>query len=653
MAQAPINEATTTAQSERSCALRPWIGWIGLLIACVLVYLPALNGAFLWDDNAHVTRPELRSLEGLARIWFEIGATQQYYPVLHSAFWLEHRIWGDSVFGYHIWNVFLHALAAGLIVVLMRRLAIRGARLAGFVFALHPVCVESVAWISEQKNTLSTVFYLLALLTYLRFDRLAGISSKEDASAFPRGRYYALASVLFLLAALTKTVTVTLPAALLVIFWWQRGKLTRRDIMPLLPWFVFSIAAGLMTAWVERNYIGASGEAFDLNLWQRTLLAGQIVWFYLSKLIWPADLMFIYPRWDMTVTTFGHYLGLASAIGALILLWKIRHRSRSPLAAALLFGGTLFPALGFFNVFPFQFSYVADHFQYLASIAVIVAVSSGLVHLSAKLGPNWARLGMAASVGLLAILAFISNQQSRHYQDNITLYRTTLAQNPSCWLASYNLGLELVELGQTSEAIALYRETLQIKPDYAEVHANLGIALTQMPGGLPEGIRELEKAVQLKPELHVAKNNLANLLAEDPSRREEAIALYQDVLRHDPAHAGVRFNLGRTLLHFPSRENEALLQFEEAAQLEPGYWQAHYQIGSILIRQRRDFDRAITEFEEVLKINPDVAEAHYRLAQLHTFTTGRKGEALKHLKETLRLNPRHPQAAELLRKIGY
>ena len=653
MAQGPTIKAKTSAQSNQDTVLWNWVGWGGLLITCVLVYLPALNGAFLWDDNAHVTRPELRSLEGLARIWFELGATQQYYPVLHSAFWVEHRIWGDSVFGYHAWNVFLHALSAGLIVTLMRRLSISGAWLAGFIFALHPVCVESVAWISEQKNTLSTAFYLLAMLAYLRCDRLASGSSENDPQRSNRWRFYALASVLFLLAALTKTVTVTLPAALLVIFWWQRGKLTRRDITPLIPWFAFSIAAGLMTAWVERNYIGASGEAFDLNLWQRTLLAGQIVWFYLSKLLWPADLMFIYPRWDMTVTTFSRYLGLASAIGALIVCWRFRHRSRAPLATALLYGGTLFPALGFFNVFPFQFSYVADHFQYLASIAVIVTASAGLVNLSPKFLPKLPLIGAAACIGLLASLAFISNQQSRHYRDNITLYRITLAQNPACWLASYNLGLELAELGQTTEAIELYRDTLLIKPDYAEVHANLGIALTRLPGGLPEGIRELEIAVGLKPELHLAKNNLANLIADDPNRSKEAIALFKDVLRHDPAHAGVRFNLGRTLLRYPSRENEALFQFDKVAQLEPDYWQAHYQIGSILIRQRREFDRAIASFEEALRINPDMAEAHFRLGQLHTYTTGNRTEAIKHLRETLRLNPNHPQARGLLRTIDY
>ena len=653
MASGPTIEAKSSAQSENPTALWGWIGWAGLLISCVVVYLPALNGAFLWDDNANVTRPELRSLEGLARIWFELGATQQYYPVLHSAFWIEHRIWGDSVFGYHIWNVFLHALSAGLIVTLMRRFAISGAWLAGFIFALHPVCVESVAWISEQKNTLSTAFYLMAMLAYLGFDLRTNESSIDDDLRSNRWRFYALASVLFLLAALTKTVTVTLPAALLVIFWWQRGKLTRRDITPLIPWFAFSIAAGVMTAWVERNYIGASGEAFDLNLWQRTLLAGQIVWFYFGKLIWPADLMFIYQRWDMTVATFGHYIGLASAVGVLIALWKIRHRSRAQLATALLFGGTLFPALGFFNVFPFQFSYVADHFQYLASIAVIVAASAGLVHLSAKFWPKLAWMSTTAAICVLVLFAYLSNQQARHYRDNITLYRITLAQNPVCWLASYNLGLELAEIGEITEAIKWYRETLLIKPDYAEVHANLGLALTKIPGGMPEGIRELEIAVRLKPELYLAKNNLANLIADDPNRSEEAIALFHDVLRDNPAHPGVRFNLGITLLRFPSRENEALLQFEEAAQLEPDYWQAHYQIGSILIRQRREFDRAIASFEEVLRVNPAFAEAHFRLAQLHAYKTGNRTAAVKHLRETLRINPNHPSARDLLRTVDY
>src|SRR5687767_6644172 len=200
---------------ERTLApveILPWRpGWVCALvfIAVFVAHGPALTGEFLWDDQpGHVTRPELRSLDGLRRIWFELGATQQYYPLLHSAFWLEHRLWGDNPFGYHLINILLHATVACLVGVVLQRLAVRGAWFAALLFALHPVCVESVAWISEQKNTLSTVFYLSAALVYFRY------SERETA------RDYVIATTLFLLALLTKTITATLPAALLVILWW-------------------------------------------------------------------------------------------------------------------------------------------------------------------------------------------------------------------------------------------------------------------------------------------------------------------------------------------------------------------------------------------------------------------------------------------------
>ncbi len=238
-------------------------GWYfaGLLLLMLLAYWPALSGGLLWDDNGHVTRRDLQSLAGLGRIWFEIGATQQYYPVLHSAFWLEHRWWGDSVLGYHLVNVVQHALAAGLFGLLLRRLAVPGAWLAALLFALHPVCVESVAWISDRKNTLSLVFYLAAALAYLRFDERR------------HARGYALASILFLLGLLTKTVTATLPAALLVVFWWRRGRLEwRRDVLPLLPWFALGAVAGLFTAHFERTLIGAEGADFNLGWADRCVL---------------------------------------------------------------------------------------------------------------------------------------------------------------------------------------------------------------------------------------------------------------------------------------------------------------------------------------------------------------------------------------------
>jgi protein O-mannosyl-transferase len=248
-------------------------------------YLPALKGGLLWDDDAHVTKPVLQSLNGLWHIWFDLSATQQYYPLLHTAFWLEHRLWGDTAFGYHLINVLLHVTAAILVVLVVKRLSLPGAWLAGYVFALHPVCVETVAWISEQKTTLSAVFYLAALLAYLHFHQTR------------RRTHYLAALALFVLALLSKTVTATLPAALLVILWWREERLTwKHDIAPLLPWFPVGAAAGLVTAWVERHYIHADGASFALTLGERCLLAGRVIWFYLEKVLCPINLMFTYPR---------------------------------------------------------------------------------------------------------------------------------------------------------------------------------------------------------------------------------------------------------------------------------------------------------------------------------------------------------------------
>ena len=268
---------------------RAWLALAGIYVAVAAAYFPALRGGLLWDDDAHLTRPELRSLSGLGRIWFELGATQQYYPILHTAFWVEHRLWGDATLGYHLINVLLHATAAGLFFLLLRRLAVPGAWLAGLIFALHPVGVESVAWISEQKNTLSTVCYLLAAWAILDFDSTR------------RRRSYLLGLVLFALALLSKSVTATLPAALLVVYWWRRGRLSwRKDILPLLPFFALALAAGLFTAWVERHVLGAEGADYALGFPARCLLAGRVVWFYLGKLLWPANLIFIYPRWEVS-----------------------------------------------------------------------------------------------------------------------------------------------------------------------------------------------------------------------------------------------------------------------------------------------------------------------------------------------------------------
>ena len=344
-----------------------------LAVTCI-AYIPALTGSFVWDDNAYITKPELRTVSGLYRIWFEPRATGQYYPLLYSAFWVQYKLWGDSSVGYHVFNLALHLLVVILAYAVLLKLDVPGALLAAGIFALHPVHVETVAWISEQKNTLSGVLYLAAMLVYLNRD--AGRDSNTSSGKLS----YVASLALYLLAILSKSVTATLPGALLVIAWWKRGRIEwRRDVLPLVPFFALGLSSGLVTAYAENVWVGAAGADYDLTPIQRILVAGQAIWFYLGKLFLPVNLAFSYTKWTIDPADWTQWAYVVGVVALAGVLWRVRDRSRGPLAALLFFVGTLFPALGFVNVFPFRYSYVADHFQYLASLGVIALVASGIV----------------------------------------------------------------------------------------------------------------------------------------------------------------------------------------------------------------------------------------------------------------------------------
>ena len=526
----------------------------------LIAYLPALNGKLIWDDDAHVTKPALQSLEGLWRIWFQLGATQQYYPLLHSAFWIEHRLWGDAVTGYHLVNVLCHAIAACLVVLIARRLSLRGAWLAGFLFALHPVCVEAVAWISEQKSTLSAVFYLGSALAYLHFDQRR------------RRPQYGLALGLFVLALLTKTVTATLPAALLLVLWWRRGRLEwKRDVFPLLGWLPLGAAAGLFTAWVEKRFIGAEGAAYGLSVVQRLLLAGRAICFYAAKLAWPANLTFTYPRWTINAAEWWQYLFPAGVVVVLAGLCLLARRHRGPLAGMLFFVGTLFPALGFLSVYPFRFSWVADHFQYLASLGVIVPVASALAATAARIPQRKAAYGTALAAMLVAILGVLTWRQCGMYSDAETLYRETLARNPASFMAHDNLGTILLDKGRFSEAMAEFEAALRTEPDDPEAHNGRGVVLMQSPDRLADAMAEFEAAVRFRPGYVEAHNNLGSVLMQTPGRAGDGIAEFETALRLQPGFVKAHLNLGIALLDVSGRRQDAIAEFETALRIQPDY----------------------------------------------------------------------------------
>jgi tetratricopeptide (TPR) repeat protein len=639
---------------ESPSALRPakpaWAGpgaagsAAALVAAVLLAYSPALTGRFLWDDDAHVTKPVLRSLHGLWRIWFEAGATQQYYPLLHSAFWAEHRLWGDAVLGYHLANAALHAASAWLLVLILRRLSFPAPLLAGLVFALHPVCVESVAWISEQKNTLSAVFYLGSALLYLGFD------------ATRRRGSYSWALGLFILALLTKSVTATLPAALLVVFWWRRGTLGwKRDVLPLIPWFAVAAASGTFTAWMEERFIGAEGADFSLTAAQRVFLAARDVVFYLREIAWSVSPIFIYPRWSLASETASNWLCL---IGVLVLagtLVALARSQRGPLAAFLYFVGTLFPALGFVNVYPFLFSFVADHFAYLASIGIAVPAAwvlwrgAGLLPLGAA-GRALVVLVVPAGLGVLTW------RECRVYSDPVTLYRTTIQRNPNAWLMHFNLAVSLgMGPEHRAEAVSEYEATVRLKPDHWRAHNNLASALLKAPGNSAAAIAEFEEALRYNPDYAEAHNNLGVALEEVPGRLGDAEAQLRAAIRIMPGYDAAHANLGILLLGTRDRLDEALGEFEAAVRIAPGVAEYHYDLANALVRKPGRIADAVEEYRAALRLRPDYTEAHSNLGVALSRLPGRSGDAVAELEAALKLDPGnaeiHANLGDTLSKI--
>jgi len=578
---------------------RDWFFCLILAMVTMLAYQPAWHGGLLWDDDNCTTPPELRSLDGLRRIWFVPRAIAQYYPLLFSSYWLQQRLFGDSPTGYHLVNLLLHIGCVVLVLKILRFLRIPGAELATMIFALHPVNVETVAWIAERKNTLSGIFALAATLWYLGFD--------EDRSR----RRYALAVGLFLLGLLSKTAIVTLPLAWLVILWWKRGMITwRRDVAPLLPFFFISAAAGLVTYWLEHSSIGYRGRTLDLSLLDRCLIAGRAFWFQLGHLAWPSNLMFVYPRWQINAHVWWQYLFPLGLLALLAGLWSVRRWSRAPLAGVLIYILLLLPSLGFLNIYFFIYSFVADHWQYLACLGIITPCASGIVLLARRIKAwqPWLEPGTTLLLG--GVLFLLTSQQSRMYSNAETLYRTTIARNPGCWMAYDHLVEIVYHTNRIPEAMELFNQALRIKP--AVAHYTLGRALLET-GRTSEAIDQYKQALQIDPDYAEARNNLGGALFLT-GRTSEAIEEYKQALRINPDDDHAQNNLGNALVQ-TGRASEAIDHYKQALQMNPNSADAHNNMGAALA-QMGQISEAIEQVEAALRLNPNYIDARNNLAKL-------------------------------------
>ncbi len=635
---------TTAAAAKPHAVARP-PGWFGetrwqwrwallLVIATVVAYQPAWQGKPIWDDDLHLTPPQLTALDGLFRIWLQSGARHQYYPVVHSVFWLEHRLWGYAPLGYHLVNLLLHASSALLVARILLRLRVPGALLAAGIFALHPVEVESVAWISELKNTLSGFFYLAAAWSYFRFEHerdrnpndrprpspptpptgkgRPNVSAPTPATGWPGGgldspatRWYVLSLALFVLGLLSKSVIATLPAGLLLIGWWRRGALRwKRDVQPLAPFFVVGAVMGLTTAWLEYHRIGAHGPDFALTLVERCLIAGRVLWFYAAKLCWPANLVFIYPRWHVSSAVWWQYLYPLAALALVLLLWRLARRARGPLAALLFFAGTLFPALGFLNVYPFRFSFVADHFQYLASLGVIVLASAGAARLLER-WRLWGRPeGDALCAALLAVLGILTWRQSAMYTDMETLWATTLAKNPNSCMVQNNYGVVLLGKGRIDDANARFKRAVELEPRDPDGYVNLGYVLLRK-GQYAQAIPCFERALSFQPYLASAHSNLGLLLLRQ-GQPGPAAEHFRKALLTEPYNAMVLNNLAWVLATSPDARvrngAEAVRLAEQACRLAGPREPTYLATLAVAYAEAGNFDRAATTIQQAGQI---------------------------------------------------
>jgi len=586
-----------------------WVFGCFLIVVTFIAYLPALHGEFVWDDASWTTNLYglFQNASGLHLMWFQPTVLQQYYPLTGTTFWLDYQLWKFWTLPYHVENVLLHAVAALLFWRLLVRLRVPGAWLAAALFALHPVMVESAAWITERKNVLSLVLYLAAFLAYLRYAN--SVASDED-SAPPATRhpslFYFIGLVLFLGALLAKTTTFALPATILLVVWWKRGCIRwRADVLPVLPFFAMAIGLCAVTAWLEKNHVGAQGTDFGLTFPQRFLVAGRVFWFYIGKLFWPGGLCFVYPRWEPHPGLWWQWLYPVTAAGTLLAVWLARGRiGRGPAAALFYYVGTLFPVLGFMNAYFMRYSFVCDHWVYLSSLGIFALVAGLLLQAAEKTHLPGLVCGFAVVV--LPMAAILTWRQAASYRNMETLWQTTLEQNPDCWLAQNNLGAMYFAEGMPVDAERFYRQALKLNPGYAEAYSNLGTALAAQ-GKFAEATGDFDRALQLKPD-----------------------------------YAEGHYNLGLALAS-QGKWAEALQQYEQAVALKPDYVDAINNSGTALIMLRKPAD-AIAKFNRVLEIQPDFAGAHFNLG-LTLAGLGKPADAMVQFEQALALataqgNPR-------------
>lgn len=614
-----------------------------LVLATVAAYSPAFQAGYLWDDTDYVVHnTNLVRPDGWHRIWFAPRQMVQYYPLVHTVLRVQHHFWQLDPTGYHVFNVLLQALNAILLWIVLRRLAVPGSWWIAAIWALHPLQVESVAWITEIKNLLSGCFYFLAVLAWLRF---------RDAQA-GRGRpapHYVMALVLFLLALLSKTTAVTLPAVLLVLVWWKSPAVQRRDVWPLLPFFALATALGAFTWWLETFHVGSEHVA-ALTLWDRLLVPGRVAWFYAGKLLWPVDLNFIYPRWTASPTVWWQVLFPLAVVGVVVLLWKRRERwGKGPLAAVLFYLLTLAPVSGLARFYFQLYSFVGDHFQYMAGIGLVAAAVAPVARWLERRRdePTLAAAGRFAPPLVLAALGLLTWNRTQVYRTEEAVWRDTIAKNPAAWIAHNNLGVVCKQQGRKTEAAGHFQDALKHNPNSPEAHANLGVLL-QERGDANAAIAAYRNAIAIKPQLYDMQYNLGLLLLQS-DQLDEAAQRFSDAIHYRPQMADAHLMLGDVLVA-QDQLAAAIPKYRAALAIDPALGKAYTRLGWVYTNLDA-FADARAALADAVRLNPGDAHAQALLGFVLE-KTGDAAGARRQYERALQLNPQVDLARQGLARLS-
>jgi tetratricopeptide (TPR) repeat protein len=634
-----IDRAAASTQMPRAGALeqpwwrREWLWGLLLVAAVFLAYQPVWRAGFIWDDDMHVTaNPCIVGPLGLKEIWTTSAA--RICPLVLTTFWVEHALWGLHPLPYHLINVFMHAAGALALWRVLRSLQVPGAWLGAALWALHPVQAETVAWITELKNTQSGLFYLLSILFFVK-------GLKAGATGDRRGDRWNYAwTLLFAALAMTsKSSTVVLPVVLCLCGWWVEGRWRGRNLAKVAPLVLMAALACAVSMWTQ-GLDAAADPSPARSGPERLVTAGRVVWFYLGKLLWPHPLIFIYPRWTIHADRGLSYVPLVALVLVLLVLWRGRQSWARPYFFALAYFVTaLLPVLGLVDHYFLRYSFVGDHFQYLASMGPLALAGAGITTALGSLTKANRFLEPAVGGALLVTLGVLTWSRGAIYHDSETLWRTTIAQNPACWMARDNLGAALLLNGRLTEAEDDFNQALRIKPDDATTHFNLGSAFFH-EGRFSEAIDQFEQDLQIKPRDAEARDCLGDALLS-AGRATEAMEQYEQALQIKPDDAKIHYPLAVALLK-TGHPSEAIDQFEQTLRLNPDDAEAYNKLGAALF-QTGQVPEAMEQYEQALRLKPDFAEAYYNLANALR-QTGRVSEAIDQYQQALRVSPDFAEA---------